>query len=112
MATGFEDWAMPVFTSASEEEQIKVTVTDSETEVTFTKEVKSWRIYNDGPSAVHYSLNSGVSTDNFKIPPRAGLVEDVPTSKIYLICPRLYRRFKVIRKWQCLCLDGFILRNI
>jgi len=86
MATGFEDWSTHAFTSASEEEQEHAHVTDAETVVTFSTEVKSWTLYNDGANAVHYSLSTGVDTDNFKIPPRAGIVRDVPATKIYLIC--------------------------
>ena len=86
MATGFEDWAQFAFTSSSEEEQEKASVDENETVITFSKEVKSWRLYNDGTAAVHYALATGVDTDNFKIPPRAGIVEDVPTTSIYLIC--------------------------
>jgi len=86
MATGFEDWSTHAFTSASEEEQEIASATATETIITFSSEVKSWTLYNDGANAVHYSLSTGVTTDNFKIPPRAGIVRDVVTTKIYLVC--------------------------
>ncbi len=86
MASGFEDWSIRAFTAASEEEQQKAAVTDSETEMTFSAEVKSWRLYNAGPNACHYALVTGVDTNNYIIPPRSWLVEDVPLTTIYLIC--------------------------
>jgi len=86
MATGFEDWTQQSFTSSYEEEQQKANVTAAETELTFTAEVKSWRLYNHGSKTMYYALVTGVSTNNFPIPPRAGITEDVPCTKIYLIC--------------------------
>ena len=75
-----------MITTAKEEEQEKADVTDAETTVTFSAQVKAFLIYNDGPFAVHYSLSAGVSTDNFKIPSGAGLMMDLPTTNIYFIC--------------------------
>lgn len=76
-----------VFTTSTEEEQIpKLNVTDAETEAEFNEEVKSWLVYNDGPHSIHYSLSSGVDTDNHKIPSGVSWGEDVPVKKIYLIC--------------------------
>jgi len=86
MTTGFADWSARTFSAAHEEDQQKATVTDTETVITFSSQVHSWRLYNNGKSTMYYSLQTGVSTNNFPIPPRAGIVEDVPTTKIYLIC--------------------------
>lgn len=86
MATGFEDWSIIAFTSASEEEQEKASVTDAETLMTFSAEVKSWTIYNNGPNAVHYAYATGIDTDAFKVPAKAWIFRDVPTTTIYLIC--------------------------
>lgn len=86
MATGFEDWTTQAFTSSEEEEQEVASVTDAETTMTFSAEVKAWILYNDGANAVHYSLATGVSTSNFKIPPKAWIMIDVPTTSVYFIC--------------------------
>jgi len=61
-------------------------VSSSETVIDFGEQVSSWRLYNHGSNTMYYSLETGVSTNNFPIPPRAGIVEDVPTTKIYLVC--------------------------
>ena len=80
------DWHKRAFTSSKEEEQQKANVTAAETVITFTKSVHSWRLYNHGSKTMYYALATGVSTNNFPIPPRAGIVEDVPCLRIYLIC--------------------------
>lgn len=86
MVSGAPDFFPRMITTASEEEQEKASVTDSETTVTFSKQVKAFLIYNDGVYSVHYSLSTGVDTDNFMIPAGAGLMMDLPTTNIYLIC--------------------------
>ncbi len=76
-----------VFSTSKEEEQIdKTNVTAAETVVEFSEEVKAWLIFNDGPNAVHYTLVTGVDTDNHKIPSGVAWGEDVPTKKIFMIC--------------------------
>ena len=76
-----------VLSTSKEEEQIdKTSVTATETEIEFTKQVKAWLIYNDGPHAIHYALATGVDTNNHKIPSGSWWGEDVPTKKIFLIC--------------------------
>jgi len=86
MTSGSPDFFPRMITTAQEEEQEKASVTASETIVTFSKEVKAFLIYNDGVYAVHYSLTTGLDTNNFMIPAGAGLMMDLPTTKIYLIC--------------------------
>lgn len=80
------DWYTKSFTSSSEQEQEKASVTDSETKIEFSKSVHSYIIFNDGPNPVHWDLVTGVDTNNFKIPPKAWFMADVPTDEIYLIC--------------------------
>lgn len=80
------DWYKRSFTSSSEMEQEKGNVDENGVTLTFSKSVHSWIIYNDGPSAVHFDLTGAVSTNSFKIPPRAGFMLDVPTDEIFLIC--------------------------
>lgn len=86
MATGSPDYYPKIIISATEEEQEKASVTDSETTVTFSDVVQAWLFYNDGPFPVHYSLATGVDTNNFKIPPGAAFMLDVPITNLYLIC--------------------------
>ncbi|KKL75215.1 hypothetical protein LCGC14_2057080 [marine sediment metagenome] len=76
-----------VLSTSKEEEQIdKTNVTATETEIEFSKEVKAWLIFCDGPNPVHYALVTGVDTDNHKILSRSWWGEDVPTKKIFLRC--------------------------
>ena len=86
MATGFEDWSTHAFTSASEEEQEHAHVTAAETTMTFSAEVKSFTLYNNGPNAAHYAYATGVDTDAFIIPAKAWIFRDVPCTTLYLIC--------------------------
>ena len=86
MATGSPDYFPRMITSASEGEQEKAAVTDAETVVTFSAPVQAWIIYNHGPFNVHLDLFTGVDTDNFMIPSGAGLMMDLPTTKMFLIC--------------------------
>ena len=86
MAVGSPDYFPRMITTGTEEEQKKASVTDSETTVTFSKQVKAFIIYNHGPFNAHYSLSAGVDTNNFMVPSGAGLMIDLPTTNIYLIC--------------------------
>jgi len=86
MASGSPDYFPRMITTAQEEEQEIAAVTDAETVVTFSALVKSFLIYNHGAANVHYSLSAGVTTDNFMIPSGAGLMMDLPTENIYLVC--------------------------
>ncbi len=79
--------AEEVFSTSKEEEQIdKTNITSSETMVEFSKQVKAWLIFNDGPNPIHYALVTGVDTFNHKILSRSWWGEDVPTKKIFMIC--------------------------
>jgi len=86
MAVGGRDYSQYVFTTSSEMEQEKASVTDAETTVTFSAEVKAWVLYNDGPYPVYFNDSTGVSTNNFKLPSGAWMMVDVPATTIYLIC--------------------------
>jgi len=86
MASGFEDWSTHAFTSASEEEQEHAHVTDAEVAMTFSSEVKSFTLFNNGPNPCHYAYAAGVDTDAFMLPSKAWIFRDVVTTSLYLIC--------------------------
>jgi len=86
MTAGSPDYFPRMITTGTEEEQEKASVTDAQTTVTFSAQVKAFIIYNDGVYGVHASLSSGVTTSNFKVPAGAGIMMDLPTTNIYLIC--------------------------
>jgi len=86
MPVGAPDFSPRLITSATADEHIKVSVTDTEQEVVFTRDMLAFLIYNDGPNPVHYSRATGVTTTNFMIPSKSWLMLDIPTRRIYLIC--------------------------
>ena len=86
MTAGSPDWSPRVVSSGTASENKKASVTDEETIVEFTQTILSLLIYNDGPYTVYFSRETGVDTNDFKIPSGSWLMIDVPTSNIYLIC--------------------------
>ena len=86
MATGSPDYFPRMITSAKEGEQEQDEVTDAETVLTFSSKVQAWLIYNHGPFNVHINLVTGVDTNAFMIPSGAGLMMDLPTTSVFLIC--------------------------
>jgi len=86
MTTGYPDWSIRQISSATTEEQQKVDATATAANMTFTTTVHSWRLYNDGPNAVHYRIGATATTAYFKLPPKSWLMVDVPATTISLIC--------------------------
>ena len=86
MASGSPDWSPKVVTSGSATQNAKANVTAVETVVTFSQQVLSFIVYNDGPYAVYISRATGVDTDDFKIPSGSFWMVDVPSTSVYLIC--------------------------
>ena len=86
MASGSPDWSPKIVSSGSASQNAKASVTDSETPVTFSQQVLSFIIYNDGANAVHVARATGVDTDDFKIPSGSFWVVDLPTTSVFLIC--------------------------
>jgi len=86
MASGSPDWSPKIVSSGSATQNAKANVTAAETVVTFSQQILSFIIYNDGPYAVHLSRATGVDTDDYKIPSGSWFSMDVPSTSIYLIC--------------------------
>ncbi len=86
MAVGSPDYAPRMITSASADEDASASVTSTDTVVSFSQQVKSFIIYNDGPYAVHFNRDNTATTSNFKIPPKAWFMSDVPVTNLHLIC--------------------------
>lgn len=86
MTSGMPDFAKRIVSSASAIEQVKVSVTASDSTGTFSQEMKSVLIYNDGPNDVHFNNDAASTTDKFKIPSRSWLMIDVPLTVVHLIC--------------------------
>lgn len=86
MVSGTPDWQPKIITSGSADEQLKISVTSSDSSSSFSQEVKSVLIYNDGPNPVHYNRDATATTNKFKIPSKSWLITDVPTTTPHFIC--------------------------
>lgn len=86
MTSGSPDYQARHISSASDLEQIKLSVTDADTSTAFTQLVKSLLIYNNGPNPVHYAKDTTAATTDFPIPAKAWLGIDVPISEAHFIC--------------------------
>ena len=86
MASGAPDYGTRTLSSASADEQLKISVTTADSTSSFSQLVKSMMIYNDGPNAVHYNRDAAATTSKFKIPSKAWLMVDVPLTAPHFIC--------------------------
>lgn len=86
MTSGTPDWSPRIVSSASADEQLKISVTSSDSSGSFSQAVKSMIIYNDGPNAVYYNRDAAATTSKFKIPAKAWLMADVPVTTPHFIC--------------------------
>lgn len=86
MASGTPDWSPKIISSGSDDEQLKIDVTDSDSSESFSQEVRSMLVTNDGPNAVHYKRNAAADTNNFKLPARSWFIADVPITTPHFIC--------------------------
>jgi len=75
-----------VFLTGNNQEQHKVSVTDTSTQQTWTGATKAFLVYNDGPYPVHINFDAAATTDNFKIPSGASLSIDYASQDTRFIC--------------------------
>ena len=87
MTSGAPDYFPRTITSGQSFEQVKVSVDDSDSTGTFSQQVKSMLIFNDGNSYVHFNKDAAATTDHFKIPAKSWLTCDIPITIVHLICP-------------------------
>ncbi len=86
MAVGSPDWSPKVISSGSADDQLKISVTASDSSGSFNQQVRALLIYNDGVNAVHYNRDATATTSKFKIPAKAWLMVDVPVTTPHFIC--------------------------
>jgi len=88
MATGARDWdkTTKTFTTGQGCEQIKISVSDTDSVRTFSKTVYSVLIYNGGSSKCYVNFEEQATTNNFCLEPGTALSIDVPVSSIHAIC--------------------------
>jgi len=75
-----------VFTSGENVEQAKASVTSSDTSATFSQQVKSFLVYNDGNSPAHINFDAAATTNHMKIPAKAWFSIDFPVTVLHFIC--------------------------
>lgn len=86
MASGAPDWFPRLITSASDDEQLKVSVNSSDSFDSFSNVMQAVLFYNDGPNPVHYNRDATATTSKFKLPAKAWLMIDVPITTPHFIC--------------------------
>lgn len=86
MVSGAPDWSPKIISSASADEQLKISVTASDSSDSFSQQVKSILLYNDGANACHFNRDAAATTNHFKIPAKAWLMIDIPTTTPHFIC--------------------------
>lgn len=83
---GYPDWRKPVVPGLNSDEQVKVSATATATSGTFSQQVKTWIIYNDGPNPVYIDKDSTATTNSFKVPAKSYFGIAVATTYISFIC--------------------------
>jgi len=86
MCADFPDDSVRTISSATEIEDLKLSVTDSDTSESFSKEMKSILFYNDGDYACYINIDSTATTNNFKLPSKSAHSIDIPCTTPHAIC--------------------------
>lgn len=86
MVSGGPDYSIHTITTGSDSEQLKISVSDSDSSGTFTQGVKSWLLFNDGPNTVRVNEDSAATTNHFPVPNKSWIFVDVPTLAIHAVC--------------------------
>lgn len=86
MASGFPDWQIRAFTSSENSEQLKISATDTEATTSFSQEVKSILVYNDGNNPVHLNFGATATTDSMKLVSKAWFSADLKLTDLHTIC--------------------------
>ncbi|KKL68009.1 hypothetical protein LCGC14_2129270 [marine sediment metagenome] len=83
---GRPDYSPKVVTSATEDEQLNISVTATDSSDSFAQIVLAILIYNDGPNAVFYKRDAVATTSNYKMPAKTWASFDVPMTTPHFIC--------------------------
>ena len=86
MTSGSPDYQPRIISSASSDEQIKISASQADSSGSFSQIVKATLFYNDGPNAVHYNRDAAATTSKFKVPAKSWLMIDVPMTTPHFIC--------------------------
>ncbi len=77
MASGFPDFTPRMFTSAENFEQVRIAAIAGDNTGTFTQQVKSVLLYNDGPNPIHVNFDAVAVATDFMVPAKAWLFIDL-----------------------------------
>ena len=86
MASEFPDWQIRAFTSAENFQQLKISATDSEVTSSFSQQIKSILVYNDGVNPVHLNFDATATTNSMKVVAKAWLTIDLNLKDLHTIC--------------------------
>jgi len=86
MPGDFPDWQQRIFSSAESFEQKKISATDSEATTSFSQEVSSVLIYNDGNNPCHVNFDATATTSTMKIVAKAWFSADLKLTDLHTIC--------------------------
>ncbi len=86
MASGFPDFTPRMFTSAENFEQMKIAATAVEATNSFTQQVKSILVYNDGVNPVHINFDAVATTNHILLPAKSWFVADLQVTDLHTIC--------------------------
>ena len=83
MVSGFPDFTPRMFTSATNFEQVRVAAVAGDNLGTFTQQVKSVLLYNDGPNPIHLDFDAVAVATEFKVPAKAWLFIDLQMTVLH-----------------------------
>ena len=86
MASGFPDYQQRAFTSAENFEQLKIAATAVEATSSFTQQVKSFYIANDGPNPAFLNFDAVATLNHVIIPSKSWVFLDLKCTDIHTIC--------------------------
>ena len=86
MTKGFPDYQSRFFTSSENFEQLKISATSTESTSSFSTQVKSLLIYNDGVNSCHINFDATATTNHIKLPAKAWLVIDLVLTDVHTKC--------------------------
>ncbi len=86
MVSGSPDWQPRIITSASDKEDLKISVTDADSSSAFAQQVQSIYIYNDGPNAVFFNNDTAATTSKTLIKAKAWTTLDLKITTPHFIC--------------------------
>ena len=83
MASGFPDFTPRMFTSAANFEQVRIAAAAGDNLGTFTQQVKSVLLYNDGPNPIHVDFDAVAVATDFMVPAKSWCFVDLQMTVVH-----------------------------